>query len=243
LVLYKLEKEKAFPSNITIINNSNMLYKINEKCNICGYEYDGEIDNDNINILLCYSGDNDKDINEALTKGFDYVALGGKHKKDNILNIGNTVIAAYSGSLVSIDFDNTDSKGYVYMKIDKERSYFDFIKCEETIFNTIEIDISECCNFKDLLQILNEKLNKEFIYKLELIGKMDVVYYSKMQLEEITKKYKNVIKIEDKIEIYYNSENSILKNIFTDRLREKIEDECLYKKCLKYGFVSMESKV
>jgi DNA repair exonuclease SbcCD nuclease subunit len=230
------------PKNVYVFRNGSDSYEINKK---------------DINILAVYGRENENSqiTNKIFKKdevskiGFDYAALGKDHDYKSILSIGSTVMAAYCGSLVSMNFEDSKNKGFIYMEMDKNRSNFEFIELDIETFDRLEIDVTSCQEQDEIIDKIRTSIGSG-VYEVILTGEMNVDSYINEDdlLEEINNI--RILDIKDKTKIRYFDEDIYIphtaKSIFVQSILENINngqaDENLYKKVLKYGLNAMESK-
>lgn len=73
----------------------------------------------------------------------DYVALGHVHKHQN-LNPDNNPPVVYPGSIERVDFsEEKEAKGYVFLRLTKGQTDWEFCPLETRGFCTIKVDVSE----------------------------------------------------------------------------------------------------
>lgn len=228
---------KIFKSNLEKIECGNV--------NIYGYGFEDfymksrqqeeiAIDKDKINILLTHcdldgAGKGDTRYNPILKSklqnlGMDYIALGHIHKPlytDNIV---------YSGSLISLGFDELGSHGMVVGEIEEEskRLELKFIPVDEKEFIEAEIDVSDIFSREELIEKINkEKLPDDKYIKIILTGSRKIEIDLLGLLKYLTNQ--NIIKVKDrtKLEVDLNnlSLQNNLKGIFVKRILKKIKEE------------------
>ena len=130
-----------------------------------------KIENNNkINILITH-GDitdsiyNPMNINLLKNKGFDYVALGHVHKRDDSSNI------VYPGSLISLGFDELGEHGMIVGEIINKKLFKKFIPIDNREFIEKEINISDIYSEEELIEKINNEINNDNnLYKINLIG-------------------------------------------------------------------------
>lgn len=178
-----------FAENIHIFTQE--LEKIEDgNINIYGYGFDDfymraeekggllQKDPDKINILLTHcdlDGAKNNDIRynpvskkELQALEFNYVALGHIHKAMIDKNI------AYSGSLISLGFDELGKHGMIQGEINEQTKeiFLEFIPIDEKEFDEIELDISDIFSKEELIENINEMYFPENKYfKIVLVRK------------------------------------------------------------------------
>ena len=204
-------------------------------CTNCGIE-ELEIKNKNKkNILVIHSQIDGANIEEKQynsiskkileEKGFDYVAVGHIHKTD--YNLYENPKIVYSGSLVSLGFDEIGKHGMISGDIKEDDITIDFIPLSENDFIEIVIDISEILSKEELIEKINS-INVEGgkLAKIILTGKrkFEINKYDiyKLIVNE------NIIKINDNTTLEYNLEemvnNTTLKGLFIKEILKKKEN-------------------
>ncbi len=237
-------KTYDWASNVKIFTSS--VEKVeNDDVNIYGYGFnnyemnlnqlnDIKIEEKNkINILITHgtiiegneiSGIyNPISLNELNKKGFDYIALGHIHKRDNL----------YPGSLISLGFDELGEHGFIYGEINNKKINKEFIKIDNREFKEINFDISKINSEEELIEKLNMIKTENNLYKINLIGERNFTININLKLIQ-----KNIIKIKDdtnlKIELKEN--NNSLKGISIKKLNEKLNNNEINQK--KYDEVA-----
>lgn len=180
------------------------------------------IDNRNkINILITH-GDivespyNYMNLNKLREKGFNYIALGHVHKRDDSTNI------VYPGSLISLGFDELGQHGMIVGEITDGKLYKQFIKIDEREFIEEELDVSNIYSNEELIEKINEINNENDLYKVILKG------YRNFQINiNIKLINKNIIKIKNntRLQIELSENSSTLKGIFFKKLNDKIKNK------------------
>lgn len=179
----------TFAKNVKIFTQE--LDKVEDgDINIYGYGFDNfymraegkedliQKDTEKINILLTHcdldgAKNNDVRYNPISKKrlkalGFDYVALGHIHKTIIEENI------AYSGSLISLGFDELGKHGMILGEINEHTKEIslELIPVDEKEFEEIELNISEIFSKEELIENINEMYFPEDKYiKIILIRK------------------------------------------------------------------------
>ena len=220
------ENVKIFTENVEKVENediciygygfNNYEMNLNQLKNI-------NIENKNkINILITHgtiiNGNEVKGIynpiskNELLSKGFDYIALGHIHKRDEF----------YPGSLISMGFDELGEHGFIYGEINEKGINTTFIRADKRELKEIDLDVSNIYSEDELIEKLNLINTEDNLYKVNLIGERNFIINLDIKLIQ-----KNIIKIKDntnlKIEIKEN--NNTLKGIIAKQLNRKIENK------------------
>ena len=203
---------------------------------------DIKIDNkDKINILITH-GDiieskyNPMNLTELKNKGFDYIALGHVHKRDDSTNI------VYPGSLISLGFDELGKHGMIVGEIINKKLYKKFIPIDEREFIEKEINVADIFSEEELIEKINNEINDDNnLYKIILIG------YRNFPINIDIKLLKNnIIKIKNKTKIkqIIKENNYSLKGIFIKKLNEKKEnneiDEEKYERILELAMQVLE---
>lgn len=200
-----------------------------------------KIENNNkINILITH-GDiidsiyNPMNINLLKNKGFDYVALGHVHKRDDSTNI------VYPGSLISLGFDELGEHGMIVGEIINKKLFKKFISIDNREFIEKEINISDIYSEEELIEKINNIEENNNLYKINLIGYRNFPININIKLLK-----NNIIKIKNntKIKIEIKENNYTLKGIFIKKLNEKKNNgeinEDIYEKILELGMQVLE---
>ena len=149
--------------------------------------------------------------NEILSKGFDYIALGHIHKRDE----------SYPGSLISMGFDELGEHGFIYGEIIGRKLDKKFIRADKRELKEIDIDVSDIYSEDELIEKLNLINTENDLYKINLTGERNFLINIDIRLIQ-----KNIIKIKDntilKVEIKENS--NTLKGIIAKKLNKKINN-------------------
>ena len=223
---YEWEKNvKIFTSNVEKVEN--------EDVNIYGYGFNNyemnlnqlkeiNIDEKNkINILITHgmviNGNELNGIynpiskNELKNKGFDYIALGHIHKRDEF----------YPGSLISMGFDELGEHGFIYGEIINKKINTKFIRADNREFKEIDFDISNIYSEEELIEKLNLINTENNLFKINLIGERNFIINLNIKLIQ-----KNIIKIKNntKLKIEIKENNNTLKGIIIKQLNEKIKN-------------------
>ena len=150
-------------------------------------------------------------INTLKNKGFDYIALGHIHKRDNY----------YPGSLISMGFDELGEHGFIYGEILDKKVKTEFIKADDREFKELDFDISNIFSEDELIEKINELKTENNLYKINLIGERNFIINLNIKLIQ-----KNIIKIKDKttLKIEIKENNNSLKGISIKQLNEKLKN-------------------
>ena len=235
---------KIFTQNVEKIEN--------EEVDIYGFGFNNfemrenqleniKIENNNkINILITH-GDiidsiyNPMNINLLKNKGFDYVALGHVHKRDDSTNI------VYPGSLISLGFDELGEHGMIVGEIINKKLFKKFIPIDNREFIEKEINISDIYSEEELIEKINNIEENNNLYKINLIGYRNFPININIKLLK-----NNIIKIKNntKIKIEIKENNYTLKGKFIKKLNEKKNNreinEDTYEKILELGMQVLE---
>ena len=234
------------------IFNQNVEKIENEDVDIYGFGFNNfemngnqleniNIENKNkINILITH-GDltesiyNPMNINILKNKGFDYVALGHVHKRDDSTNI------VYPGSLISLGFDELGQHGMIVGEINNNNLIKKFIPVDDREFIEKEINVDNIFSEEELIEKINNIEENNNLYKIILTGNRNFPININIKLLK-----NNIIKIKNntKIKIEIKENNYSLKGIFIKKLNEKKENkeinEETYEKILELGMQVLE---
>ena len=209
---------------------TNVVEKVeNDNVNIYGFGFNNfEMKNnqikdiildepEKINILITH-GDlgeskyNPMKLNEIKSKGFDYVALGHIHKRDDTSNI------VYPGSLVSLGFDELGEHGMIVGEIIDKKLNKEFVKVDDRKFVEFELDVSNIISEEELIEKINSINEENELYKIILVGYRNFPINIDIKLIN-----KNIIKIKDntKLKLDFKENNSTLKGLFVKKLNER----------------------
>ncbi len=238
---------KIFTGKVEKVENSEFnLYGYgfeNFYCKDSGIEKIVLEDKEKINVLLthanldsgCIEGREYNQLSSSKLKkvGFDYVALGHIHKRNNS-NENNSIV--YPGSTISLGFDELGKHGMIVGNIEKEKIELEFIPLDDKEFKKIEVNITNINTIEELLEKINElELEEKSLYKIILVGNrnFEINIYKLYKLIEI----RNVIKIKDKTKIGYNleeiSNDFTLKGIFATEMVKKLQEENIDKEIIE----------
>lgn len=240
--------------NVKIFTNKVEMVE-NEDCNIYGFGFndfycavsevqDIVIENkEKLNILITHgtlNGGTIEDmqynpLNKAKLKqiGFDYVALGHIHKPDYNSEKNQRIV--YSGSPISMGFDELGKHGVIVGELTKETIKLEFLPIDKKEFKEKEIDISDLNNIEELIEKLNSlNLDDGVYYKLILIGDKNFEININHLFKYINNE--NIIKIKNKTELKINlnelSKENSLKGLFVKEILEELNKENYNKEIL-----------
>ncbi len=243
----------AWNNNVKIF--TNVVEKVEkDDVNIYGYGFnsfemnDNQLENinienkDKINILITHGDLNESKynpikLNELKEKGFDYVALGHIHKRDDKTNI------VYPGSLISLGFDELGEHGMVAGEINNKELNKKFIKIDEREFVEYELDVSNILSEEELIEKINSIEGENKLFKIILVGYRNFPININIKLIN-----KNIIKIKNntKIKVEYKENNSTLKGLFIKKLNERknnnLIDEKTYEEILEIAEQALGKK-
>lgn len=245
----------TYPWNENVKVFTNDVEKVeNEDANIYGFGFNNFEMNNNqikdivldepekINILITH-GDlgesryNPMKLNEIKSKGFDYVALGHIHKRDDSTNV------VYPGSLISLGFDELGEHGMIVGEINNKELKKEFIKIDEREFVEKELDVSDILSEEELIEKINSINEENKLFKIILVGYRNFPININIKLIN-----KNIIKIKNntKIKIELKENNSTLKGIFIKKLNERknnnLIDEQTYENILEIAEQALGKK-
>ena len=180
--------------------------------------------------------------------GFDYVALGHVHKP-SYKDEPNQKIC-YSGSLLSLGFDEPGKHGYIEGEITKDNLQLEFISADPRQFEEIEIDITDLHSNEEIIEKIETlDLNDTNLYKIALTGKrffiIDIAQIKKLRGN------RNIVKIKDQTKIGMDitaiAQEQSVRGIFIKNMLEKIDkeglDESYIEKAIEIGLEVLEWKL
>lgn len=200
-------------------------------------------DKEKLNILITHasldSGNDEQrqynPISSSKLKqvGFDYIALGHVHKR-NLSEENKNII--YSGSAVSLGFDELGEHGMIVGDLEKGKLNVEFIKLDDKEFKEIMLDITSLNTIEELLEKISElELKENELYKIILTGNrnFEINVYKLYKLIEA----RNIIKVKDKTVIGYDlnkmANDMTLKGIFAKEMLDKFNNENIDKEILE----------
>lgn len=171
-----LLKAEVLPNNLFIFNNEWTSYKIGD-INICGAILGNNNENiyssltlpiDEFNIVVLHGGEirgqalnipDTVNLDALKNKNIDYLALGHLHTyKQGLLDSRATY--CYSGCLEGRGFDECGEKGFVLLEIENKKLNTTFIPFARRTLYEIEIDISNLTTTREIINEIEQKLNK-----------------------------------------------------------------------------------
>lgn len=227
---------KIFKGNVEKVEDT--------ECNIYGYGFedfhckDSKIEEisidekEKINILLTHANIDgtdieDREYNNLSSKklkeiGFDYIALGHIHKRDQ------TTPIVYPGSTISLGFDELGEHGMIVGNIEKGKLDIEFIRLDSKELKEFEIDISNITSIEELLEKINEiQIEENTLYKIILTGNRNFeinIYKIIKMIEE-----KEIIKIKDNTNMGYDIEKmekeTTLRGIYIKEIKRQLEQQ------------------
>lgn len=205
-----------------------------------------------VNILITHASldggyDDQREYNTMSSSklkglGLNYVALGHIHKI-NLSNENKTII--YSGSTISLGFDELGEHGMIVGNIENEKIDIEFIKLDDKEFKELELDITNLNEPEELLEKIEElDLNENDLYKIILKGNRNFEINTYKLYKQI--ETRNIIKIKDKTKIGYDlnkiANTTTLKGIFAEEMLNKLSDENIDKEILEKAIeIGMEA--
>ena len=197
-------------------------------------------DRSKINMLVTHGDINDSIYNPMKldvlkSKGFDYIALGHIHKRDDFDNI------VYPGSLISLGFDELGKHGMIVGEIIDKKVYKQFIPIDKREFIVKNIDVSNIESEEELIEIINEIEDNNNLYEICFEG------YRKFNINiDMNLLKDNIIKLKDntKVKIDFKENDYTLKGLYIKKLNEKKDnnliDDKTYDDLLEIGMRTFE---
>ena len=218
-----------FNDNVKIFTDRLEIVE-NDDCDIYGYGFnnfemsqnkldDLQIKNQNkINVFLSHGDIYNKSVYNPmnlnlLEEKFDVINLGHIHKRDKY----------YSGSLISLGFDELGEHGFIYGEADENKKITKhFIKADDKEFIRENFDITNILSNEELIEKLNAIETRNDLYEIILIGERSFKIEIDLNLVQ-----KSIIKIKDetKLKEEENINENSLYGIFVKNLKRKLENE------------------
>lgn len=165
------------PENLYIFKNELDYFELRDlKTRIYGISYDSFsfkrnfdeiiLDDNFINIGLFHSDLNDErylPLNKEFLQKFNYVALGHIHKRGRVFDN-----VYYSGSLIPLSFKDEGPRGIIYL--DDEKKSLEFKNFSRREFVNLKIKINKEMTFAEILNLVQEEIKEENLYRIRLIG-------------------------------------------------------------------------
>lgn len=218
-----------------------------DKRDIVEYKYTNAFPekNDRIQILLAHGGDSKNipiDKNNLINLGYDYIALGHIHKKERI-----STNAAYCGSLIPLDRNETGEHGYILGEIGQSDYSIQFIPFAQRQYYPITLEAHPGITAGELLDMAVKVVKstppkKQNIFKFTIAGRHD---------DDLTVETDRLYNIGHVIEVidesvldydfdalYFENKNNIIGK-YIDRVRNLEETEEIVNKALYYGMEAL----
>ncbi len=154
----------------------------------------------------------------------DYIALGHIHDR----NIIEEKKIKYSGSTVSLGFDELGEHGVIIGEIDNHNLKTEFVKIDNRQFTVKELNVDNASSEEEIAELINE-INGENdeMFKIVLIGNKNFEIDTNKILRLISNK--NVLKIKDKTKVAIDlekiSKQNTIKGLFVKQVLEKYENQ------------------
>lgn len=227
-------RDYNWANNVKIFSSEPELIEMPD-CDIYGFGFDNFEMNENqiekiniknknkINILITHGEykDNSKynpmKESKLIEEGFDYIALGHIHKRDKY----------YSGSLISLGFDEPGEHGFYYVSIDNNKQKkTEFHKVDNREFIVKDLDISDISSEEELIEEINNIETEKNFYEINLVGYRNFEIDINLKLLN-----KNIIKLKNntKIKIDMKQNNYTIKGIFLKKLNENLQKNLITK--------------
>lgn len=233
----------SFPKNVTIFDNSSLTKKEIKGVNFYGLSFmsgkdtgtvslkDLRLSKDQKNVLMFHGNiNNPKDslslnLEEILSAGFDYTALGHIHKHEFLKpNI------AYSGSVDAFDHTETGPKGVIIGDLETRRFYHHDLGLHHAYDITVEVSET------DTISSLEEKIKKEIkgnnFYNFKIIGKINPKWLNEKDFKSKVTLPDDYVHVKFETGLYYDREklkiehaNDIIGKVITafDNMKENKE--------------------
>ena len=218
-------------------------------------EYTQIEESDKLKILLAHldiNGVKDKNgfsynpitLGKLKELNFDYMALGHIHNT----NFKENEKICYSGSTISLGFDELGEHGVIVGNFEKGKLKTDFIKIDNRIFTEYELNVENFNSNEEIIEQINQrKFVENELIKIILVGNRNFEIDINTVEKLITNN--NVIKVKDftktNIDLEKLSKENTLKGIFVNEVFEKfksgeIESEEQLNSILQIGLEAME---
>ncbi len=202
---------------------------------------------DAYNILLGYGGDREhmpfsKDV--ILEKGFNYVALGGKHKPTYVVR--NRM--AFSGSLEPLGPKELGKHGYIYGEVSGNGvNHIAFINAAQRLYVELPVQLTPELSSSDIRRLVEQKLigaGPQNIYHILLEGFIGSEV--EINLSELIRRY-NVSELTDHtaysydlMELSAENEGNILAELMGELSREdSLVREDIRERAKRYALIAM----
>jgi len=178
--------ENLTPSNLILFNNVNEWNYYNDE-EVCVASIDIEkqpiedfypkldLNKKSFNIVVLHGKENELQLTKLKNKSIDYIALGDAHTH-KIEKLDNRAIYAYSGCLEGKGYDEIGKKGFVMLDTNESPCKPTFHSIAKRQYVLVLIDITNLdaqYKIEDEMNKRLESINKEFIVRVELVGKMN----------------------------------------------------------------------
>lgn len=225
-------KKCNFPANVTVFTTEEMQAVHLDRLGVTVYGYaftdsshaasplEGfKAEGEGFHVLCAHADvDNSRSIyapikeSELAESGLDYAALGHIHTKPEIQRVGNTLYA-YSGCIAGRDFSEYGEKGGILITLD-DASGIKTVNAERIsfcpwVYDVLSVDLSGAADQKEMLSRIkavacDKKSNpeKEYIFKLRLVGNIDRKFDASAAASELKKL--GIRKTEDKTTASYS---------------------------------------
>ena len=196
------------------------------------------VDNpDRLNVLVvhgdvgCESDYNPMSVSELASTGADYIALGHVHKYTGIEKINGTHYA-YSGVFEPGGFDECDECGVIYGTLQKGNAELEFYPVSVRQYKTVNVDISEFLSNEEVIGYINDVVNPDYLYKINLVGKRNFAKAPKEVYERLICCFYKVVEDHCKDNnsvLDYCDEFSLRGKTACELLKHNEVDEAVYK--------------
>ena len=151
-------------------------------------------------------------LDQLLTKGFDYIALGHIHKPQ-IINSR----AAYCGSLEPLNFKEQGAHGFVMGVYDESELKLNFIPFSKREFIEKRVEINEDMSFEEIREFIYQKvveeLNEDALYRIIITGIKDInVALNRALIKETVERVAFYCEVEDETRNNYDLDRIKIEN-------------------------------